>query len=70
MSIADNFLQKQQQQRGCRPLRENPSGNAEMAGQELLPDEALTRTAVEAALAGDLITPGEALAIASRPLCK
>ena len=70
MSIADNFLQKQQKQRGYRPLCENPSGNAEMAGQELLPDEALTRTAVEAALAGDLITPGEALAIASRPLCK
>jgi hypothetical protein len=64
MSIADNFLQKQQKQRACRPLRENPSGNAEMAGQGLLPDEAeaLTCTAVEAALAGDLITPGEALA--------
>ena len=64
MSIADNFLQKQQKQRGYRPLYENPSGHAEMAGQELLPDEAeaLTRTAVEAALAGGLITLGEALA--------
>jgi hypothetical protein len=64
MSIADNFLQKQQKQRGYRPLCENPSGNAEMAGQELLPDEAEapTRTAVEAALAGGLITLGEALA--------
>jgi hypothetical protein len=64
MSIADNFLQKQQKQRGYRPLCENSSGHAEMAGQELPPDEAeaLTRTAVEAALAGGLITLGEALA--------
>jgi hypothetical protein len=47
MSIADNFLQKQQKQRGYQPLYENPSGHAEMAGQEQLPDEAeaLTRTA-------------------------
>src|SRR5271166_6623984 len=66
---ADNFLQKQQKQRG-RPFEKGRSGNpggrprgcrnrSTLAAQLLLQGEAeaLTRKAVELALGGDLIAP-------------